>query len=71
MAKKTEIPAEPVTEFPVTLAEFLTELPVGRNAAAAAFGHAAQTLSGKRDRKTWQDIMDRFMNSPVGTTVIE
>ena len=66
--KATAQPIEPA-EFPVTLDEFLSELPSQHVGAGGAFRHAARELQGKRLRKAWQKLFDGFMKAPVGTKI--
>lgn len=69
-AKPAVAAAAPVpAEFPVSLEEFLAELPSHSVGAGGAFRHAARELAGKRLRPQWQKLFDKFMQAPVGTKI--
>jgi hypothetical protein len=72
MAKNTtptEEPAETPTEFPVTLDEFLTEIPAGKVEIKAAFSRLMKNegIGGHRQRAEWRGMLEQFRTMPVGT----
>lgn len=64
-ATETEVP----DEFPVTIEEFISELPTSQVGARAAFRYAAAGLTGKQQRAAWNVLYTAFMQAPVGTKI--
>lgn len=76
MAKNTAPVEEPATtpaEFPVTIDEFLTEIPAGKVETKAAFARLMKSegISGHRQRAEWRKMLEQFRTMPVGTAWIE
>jgi len=65
MGKKEESVQE-TTEFPLTLDEFLSELPATRVEMKAGFRHVMQeeNNSGVRLREDWQALLDLYKEQP-------
>lgn len=70
MARKDEgSPAVP-DEFPITLEEFLSEVPQAQVEMKAAFSRLARIegLTGPRHRAEWQKLFEKFRDMPVDAT---
>lgn len=61
MAKKRAVEAP--SEYPVTLAEFLRDIPAPET--RRAFG-AAVASAEKKQRAEWRKLLDLWMRKPVG-----
>jgi hypothetical protein len=61
------------TEFPVSLEEFLTEVPKARVEMKAAFSHLcrAEQITGRKLRAEWQTLLTLFETMPVSSTWAE
>lgn len=64
MAKKEE-EKEP-TEFPLTLDEFLNELPIAQVETKAGFRHQMQVekINGQKLRKEWGALLNLYKKQP-------
>jgi hypothetical protein len=62
-AKASEQP-----EFPVTLAEFLSEIPQAKIETKRGFERLCgnENISGSKLRQDWQKLFDLFKTKPVG-----
>lgn len=66
-----EAVAEPeVSEFPVTLDEFLSEIPVTKVETKQGFTHICKTkgINGHKMRSAWQDLFTLYQTQPVSMT---
>lgn len=66
---KAEANAAEVHEFPVTLAEFLSEIPNSQPEKKGGFQHLCKTegITGHKTRSEWNDLLDKYGKKPVGT----
>lgn len=64
MAKK-DAEKDP-TEFPLTLDEFLTELPTAQVETKAGFRHMmmAEKIGGQKLRSEWGTLLDLYLKQP-------
>ena len=69
MAKETTETPKPVeqTEFPVTLDEFLSEIPQAKVETKAGFGRLCQNenIRGLKQRGEWAKLFTLFETQPV------
>ena len=57
----------PPTEFQVTLAEFLTEIPKAQAETKAGFTSLckSESIIGKKLRQEWKDLLALYMSKPT------
>jgi hypothetical protein len=69
----TQEPATEVSEFPVTLEEFLSEIPKARVETKAAFTHLCQAekINGRKYRSEWATLLGLFETMPTALTWAE
>ena len=65
--KDTDQAVEEPTEFPVTLTEYLSEIPQAQTELKCGFNRLCQTegLTGSKMRAEWQRLFDLFKTKPT------
>jgi hypothetical protein len=66
MQKKLEVTQEPA-EFPLTLEEFLTEIPDARVETKAGFLQVmrAEQIGGAKHRQEWKQLLELYQTQPA------
>jgi hypothetical protein len=69
----TQEPASEASEFPVTLEEFLSEVPKARVEIKAGFTHLCQAeqINGRKYRDEWATLLGLFETMPTASTWAE
>lgn len=69
MAKETKQTEEPA-EFPVTLTEFLSEIPQSKIETKVGFERVCKRegIAGNKQRSEWQELLTLFETKPTAKT---